>query len=159
MMFIPFFRRYVYLRKVKFVNPVMELQFEPQGGSEAWEFKEGMYLFLNCPRIHAREYHPFTISSAYGDLVHDDYVSVSLRTTTTFSLSTFSIVDVILLFRGIMTGLSTYFVPMIFFISQFIFILLLYVRTYTLLKTFFLRYTSNAMPVVGPKSLRTCWRK
>jgi hypothetical protein len=72
-------RRYVYLRKVKFVNPVMELQFEPQGGSEAWEFKEGMYLFLNCPRIHAREYHPFTISSAYGDLVHDDYVSVHIK--------------------------------------------------------------------------------
>ena len=123
MMFHTFFRRYVYLRKVKFVNPVMELQFEPQGGSEAWEFKEGMYLFLNCPRIHAREYHPFTISSAYGDLVHDDYVSVSLCTTTTFSLSTFSIVDVILLFRGIMTGLSIYFVLMISS-SQFIFILL-----------------------------------
>ena len=141
----------MYLRKVKFVNPVMELQFEPQGGSEAWEFKEGMYLFLNCPRIHAREYHPFTISSAYGDLVHDDYVSVSLCTTTTFSLSTFSIVDVILLFRGIMTGLSTYFVLMIFFISIYI-----YPPT---LCSFFLRYTLNAMPVVGPKSLRTCWRK
>jgi hypothetical protein len=148
----------VYLRKVKFVNPVMELQFEPQGGSEAWEFKEGMYLFLNCPRIHAREYHPFTISSAYGDLVHDDYVSVSLCTTTTFSLSTFSIVDVILLFRGIMTGLFTYFVPMIFFISIYIYppTLCSYVH---FIKTFFLRYTSNAMPVVGPKSLRTCWRK
>ena len=31
-------------------------------------FKEGQYLYLSCPYINKNEWHPFTISSASGDL-------------------------------------------------------------------------------------------
>jgi hypothetical protein len=35
---------------------------------EHFEFKEGQYLYLNCPHISPNEWHPFTISSAHDDL-------------------------------------------------------------------------------------------
>jgi len=34
----------------------------------AFDFQEGQYLYLNCPHISEKEWHPFTISSARGDL-------------------------------------------------------------------------------------------
>lgn len=35
---------------------------------EDFKFKEGQYLYLNCPHVSANEWHPFTISSAPDDL-------------------------------------------------------------------------------------------
>jgi hypothetical protein len=45
-------------------------------------FKEGMYLYLNCSFIDS-SWHPFTISSAVGDLErsNDPYISVHIRCT------------------------------------------------------------------------------
>ena len=53
--------------RVEWIPPVMAIQFRPviRGG---FVFKEGQYLYLNCPYISKSEWHPFTISSASGDL-------------------------------------------------------------------------------------------
>jgi ferredoxin-NADP reductase len=53
--------------KVEFIPPVMALYFRPVF-KEDFQFKEGQYLYLNCPFISASEWHPFTISSAVDDL-------------------------------------------------------------------------------------------
>ena len=53
--------------KVEWIDPVMAVQFRPCYKRD-FEFKEGQYLYLNCPYINKYEWHPFTISSACGDL-------------------------------------------------------------------------------------------
>lgn len=53
--------------KVEWVAPVMGIYFRPIF-KEDFSFKEGQYLYLNCPHISMTEWHPFTISSAHDDL-------------------------------------------------------------------------------------------
>jgi len=65
--------RPVLLKRVKWIEPVLEVHFEPW---EGFQFKEGQYLYLNVPSIDPpfsfltllSSWHPFTISSAYGDM-------------------------------------------------------------------------------------------
>lgn len=63
------------VNKVEWIEPVMAIQFRPIFKSD-FEFKEGQYLYLNCPYINPNEWHPFTISSASGDLAHGPRVSI-----------------------------------------------------------------------------------
>lgn len=53
--------------KAEYIAPVLALYFRPLN-KEDFIFKEGQYLYLNCPAISASEWHPFTISSATDDL-------------------------------------------------------------------------------------------
>jgi hypothetical protein len=53
--------------KVEWISPVIALYFRPVF-KEDFVFKEGQYLYLNCPHISPSEWHPFTISSAADDL-------------------------------------------------------------------------------------------
>ncbi len=55
--------------KVEFINPVMAIYFKPVF-SKDFQFKEGQYLYLNCPFISEGEWHPFTISSAQADMTN-----------------------------------------------------------------------------------------
>lgn len=55
------------ITKVEWIPPVMEIRFRPVF-KEHFMFKEGQYLYLNCPHISEHEWHPFTISSAVDDL-------------------------------------------------------------------------------------------
>jgi len=55
------------LVKVEWIEPVMAIYFRPMF-KEHFPFKEGQYLYVNCPYISESEWHPFTISSAYDDL-------------------------------------------------------------------------------------------
>lgn len=70
------------VRKVKWRPPVLEVQFFPEARSQ-FKFKEGQYLYMNCPRLDTsafkQEWHPFTISSAQGDLQFKDYVSCHIK--------------------------------------------------------------------------------
>ena len=70
------------VRKVKWRPPVLCVQFFPEAKSQ-FKFKEGQYLYLNCPRLDMnafnQEWHPFTISSSQGDLQFKDYVSVHIK--------------------------------------------------------------------------------
>ena len=59
-------RPFVVLR-VEWVKPVMAVKICPLVKSD-FEFREGQYLYLNSPYISDYEWHPFTISSARGDL-------------------------------------------------------------------------------------------
>jgi len=52
---------------------VMCLELMPADRS-LFKFIEGQYVYLNCPYISPNEWHPFTISSAAGDLDFDDHV-------------------------------------------------------------------------------------
>ena len=54
------------LVKVEWISPVMAIYFRPLIKDD-FKFKEGQYLYLNCPGI-SNQWHPFTISSAVGDL-------------------------------------------------------------------------------------------
>jgi len=56
-----------YITKVEWIPPVMAVYFRPVF-KEDFQFKEGQYLYLNCPHISMTEWHPFTISSASDDL-------------------------------------------------------------------------------------------
>jgi hypothetical protein len=56
-----------YVNKVEWIDPVMAIQFRPVYKQD-FVFKEGQYLYLNCPYINKNEWHPFTISSASSDL-------------------------------------------------------------------------------------------
>lgn len=56
-----------YITKVEWIPPVMAVYFRPVF-KEDFQFKEGQYLYLNCPHISLTEWHPFTISSASDDL-------------------------------------------------------------------------------------------
>ena len=59
-------RPFVVLR-VEWVKPVMAVKICPLVKSD-FDFREGQYLYLNSPYISDYEWHPFTISSARGDL-------------------------------------------------------------------------------------------
>ena len=50
-------------------------QFRPHE-KEDFPMREGQYLYLNCPYISQDEWHPFTISSARGDLTSGPRVSL-----------------------------------------------------------------------------------
>ena len=65
-----------FLRRVLYIPPIMELSFYPVG---PWKFKEGQYLYLNAPHLSSNEWHPFTISSAYGDLENADRKEITLH--------------------------------------------------------------------------------
>jgi ferredoxin-NADP reductase len=67
-----------YLHTVRWVDPVLELQFVPRDRA-AFQFVEGQYLWLNVPAIAASEWHPFTISSAVGDLDRRGFMSLHIR--------------------------------------------------------------------------------
>jgi len=64
------------LRRVLYVPPIMELSFFPE---KSWSFKEGQYLYLNAPHLSANEWHPFTISSAAGDLENAERKEITLH--------------------------------------------------------------------------------
>ena len=79
--------RPVMIKRVKYIPPVLELHLEPMGN---WfKFKEGQYLYLNIPHIDPNlgelfsSWHPFTISSAMGDLKEktekDRFVSLHIK--------------------------------------------------------------------------------
>lgn len=71
-----------YVKRIKWIPPVMEVQFCPLQKSD-FVFKEGHYLYLRCPHLDTNplnpEWHPFTISSAHGDLIHKDFVSCHIK--------------------------------------------------------------------------------
>ena len=73
--------QHFFVRSVHYVPPVMQLKFRPRHPDE-FHFMEGQYLYLNCPYISQNEWHPFTISSAIGDLDQggdEGWVSVHIR--------------------------------------------------------------------------------
>ena len=47
-------QRTVYLKTIKWIPPVLELQFCPKH-KEDLDFVEGQYLYLNCPFLSANE--------------------------------------------------------------------------------------------------------
>ena len=53
--------------KVEWISPVLAVKICPIDKA-GFNFREGQYLYLNCPHISKNEWHPFTISSARGDL-------------------------------------------------------------------------------------------
>uniref|UniRef100_M4BJT3 FAD-binding FR-type domain-containing protein n=1 Tax=Hyaloperonospora arabidopsidis (strain Emoy2) TaxID=559515 RepID=M4BJT3_HYAAE len=75
-------RRYRYAKL--FAAPVRIMEAMELDGTVAlfmekprrFEYRPGMYMFVNCPLISPHEWHPFTISSAPGD----NYISVHIRT-------------------------------------------------------------------------------
>eukprot|EP00002_Diphylleia_rotans_P021803 TRINITY_DN4253_c0_g1_i6.p1 TRINITY_DN4253_c0_g1~~TRINITY_DN4253_c0_g1_i6.p1 ORF type:complete len:534 (-),score=105.83 TRINITY_DN4253_c0_g1_i6:1925-3526(-) len=52
-------------------SSVVEVRFQ----KPSFDYRPGMYLFLNCPYIYQHEWHPFTITSCPSDA----YVSVHIR--------------------------------------------------------------------------------
>lgn len=54
---------------------VFSMEFAKEGVLEG-EYKEGQYLFVNCPTISSIQWHPFTISSA----PHEATVTLHIRT-------------------------------------------------------------------------------
>jgi hypothetical protein len=63
-----------YVNKVEWIEPVMAVQFRPLNKLD-FVHREGQYLYLNCPAIN-NEWHPFTISSAPGDLGNGPRISL-----------------------------------------------------------------------------------
>ena len=57
----------ILVTRVEWIAPVMAVYFRPLL-RDAFAFKEGQYLYLNCPHISSTEWHPFTISSCQEDL-------------------------------------------------------------------------------------------
>ena len=57
----------ILVTKVEWIAPVMAIYFRPVM-KDSFAFKEGQYLYLNCPYISRTEWHPFTISSSQEDL-------------------------------------------------------------------------------------------
>lgn len=70
--------RKIYLRAVKWIDPVLCLEWVPHDRDDM-QFVEGQYVYLNAPTLSANEWHPFTISSARGDLDMMDFVSLHIR--------------------------------------------------------------------------------
>jgi len=54
----------------------MELSFYP---SKEFNFREGQYLYLLAPHLSTGEWHPFTISSAHGDLESKEKKEVTVH--------------------------------------------------------------------------------
>jgi hypothetical protein len=77
-------RGFVLLR-AEWAEPVLHLKFRPLNKAE-FDFRDGQYVLLNVPCISHWEWHPFTISSARGDLsvpgsgIVNSSSRVSLRT-------------------------------------------------------------------------------
>lgn len=67
-----------YVDYVRFSHPVLRLNFFPER-LDQFQFQAGQYLRLIVPHISENESHPFTISSSWGDLERDGYVSVHIR--------------------------------------------------------------------------------
>lgn len=61
--------------RVEWIDPVLAVHFRPLDKA-AFDFQEGTYVLLNCPFVSEHEWHPFTISSAKGDLVTGGRVSL-----------------------------------------------------------------------------------
>lgn len=55
------------INKIDWISPVLAIYFRPVIKQD-FNFKEGQYLYLNCPYISLTEWHPFTISSASDDM-------------------------------------------------------------------------------------------
>ncbi|KAH8045872.1 oxidoreductase [Aureococcus anophagefferens] len=53
--------------RVEWIPPVLAVHFRPADKRD-FDFAEGTYVLLNCPFVSRHEWHPFTISSASGDL-------------------------------------------------------------------------------------------
>jgi hypothetical protein len=56
----------------------MEVCFFPEHDSD-FVFREGQYLYLLAPHLSDNEWHPFTISSAHGDLEMEKEVTCHIR--------------------------------------------------------------------------------
>jgi NAD(P)H-flavin reductase len=73
--------QHFFVRSVRYVPPVMQLKFRPRHPDD-FRFMEGQYLYLKCPYVSSNEWHPFTISSACGDLDQggeEGWLSVHIR--------------------------------------------------------------------------------
>ena len=70
----------VYCNRVKWIDPVLAVYFCPRV-KEEFPFKEGQYVYLCCPSLPggANNWHPFSISSAYDDMLMKDYISVHIK--------------------------------------------------------------------------------
>lgn len=71
-----------YVRDVEFIHPVISLKFRPER-DEDFKFLEGQYLLLMVPAVSEYEWHPFSMSSAHGDLAQDEdgFVQLNMRVT------------------------------------------------------------------------------
>ena len=49
-----------YVKSVRWAPPVLQLKFYPRN-REAFQFREGQYLYVNAPTISKQEWHPFTM--------------------------------------------------------------------------------------------------
>lgn len=70
--------RRMFLRSVKYIEPVLCLEVEPEF-KHLFAMTEGQYCYINVPCISANAWHPFTISSAQGDLTMNDFVTFNIR--------------------------------------------------------------------------------
>jgi len=68
----------MYVDYVRYSHPVLKLHFFPER-LEQFKFQAGQYLFIQVPHINTYEWHPFTISSSWGDLEQDGFVSLHIR--------------------------------------------------------------------------------
>jgi NADPH oxidase len=68
-------RKAVVLRAVMMQDGVFSLEFSKRGVFKAG-YREGQYLYLNCPAVSKYEWHPFTISSA----PENETVTVHIKT-------------------------------------------------------------------------------
>ncbi|GBG27887.1 AP-2 complex subunit alpha-1 [Hondaea fermentalgiana] len=67
-----------YVDAVSYVHPVLKLQFFPER-LDLFKFQAGQFLHLIVPYVSENESHPFTISSSWGDLEREGFVSVHIR--------------------------------------------------------------------------------
>jgi len=71
-------KKKMYVDSVRYYSPVLSIRFFPEQLDD-FVFREGQYLYLKCPTISGHQWHPFTISSALGDLEKEGYVSIHIR--------------------------------------------------------------------------------
>lgn len=68
--------RKMLLVKVEWIEPVLAIYFKP-AFKDDFKFTEGQYLNMNCPHIAKNEWHPFTISSATGDMSNNTRIHLA----------------------------------------------------------------------------------
>jgi len=56
------------ISRVEWIPPVLAVHFRPVDKHDFLSLREGTYVSLNCPFVSKHEWHPFTVSSARGDL-------------------------------------------------------------------------------------------